>query len=109
MNNINKLNVYPYCYKVLPLVYDDSLSYYEVLCKLTGKMNELIENINDSFGNINDNIGNEIDEYLSLHFNELMVQAAYNEEEKCIYFTRNTIKIGDHTYLADSETMKLED
>lgn len=28
--------------KVLPLVYDDSLSYYEVLCKVTSKINELI-------------------------------------------------------------------
>lgn len=24
-----------WCQKALPLVYDDSLSYYEVLCKLT--------------------------------------------------------------------------
>lgn len=31
-----------YCQKVLPAVYDDSLSYYEVLCKLTAKLNELI-------------------------------------------------------------------
>jgi hypothetical protein len=33
-----------WCQKILPLVYDDSLSYYEVLCKLTIKLNELIEN-----------------------------------------------------------------
>lgn len=31
-----------YCQKVLPAVYDDSLSYYEVLCKLGAKINELI-------------------------------------------------------------------
>lgn len=31
-----------WCYKVLPLVYDDSLSYYEVLCKLVAKVNDLI-------------------------------------------------------------------
>lgn len=37
------------CQKVLPLSYDDSLSYYEVLCKLTGKMNEIIEAINTNF------------------------------------------------------------
>lgn len=36
----------PYCQKVLPLVYDDALSYYEVLCKLTAKINELIELFN---------------------------------------------------------------
>lgn len=32
-----------YCQKVLPLVYDESLSYYEVLCKLTEYMNKMFE------------------------------------------------------------------
>lgn len=31
-----------WCQKVLPLVYDESLSYYEVLCKVRDKLNELI-------------------------------------------------------------------
>ena len=31
-----------WCFKVLPLVYDDSLSYYEVLCKIRDKLNEMI-------------------------------------------------------------------
>lgn len=33
-----------WCQKVLPLVYDDSLSYYEVLCKVMNYMNKIIEN-----------------------------------------------------------------
>ena len=32
-----------WCFKVLPLVYDDSLSYYEVLCKVIDYINKLIE------------------------------------------------------------------
>lgn len=32
-----------WCFKVLPLVYDDSLSYYEVLCKVVTYINQLIE------------------------------------------------------------------
>lgn len=32
-----------WCNKVLPLVYDDSLSYYEVLCKVVDYINKLIE------------------------------------------------------------------
>lgn len=32
-----------WCYKVLPLVYDDSLSYYEVLCKVVNYINKLID------------------------------------------------------------------
>ena len=33
-----------WCQKVLPLVYDDSLSYYEVLCKVVDYINKLIDN-----------------------------------------------------------------
>lgn len=44
----NKVDfVRAWCYKVLPLVYDDSLSYYEVLCKMKATLNEVIENINN--------------------------------------------------------------
>lgn len=31
-----------WCQKVLPLVYDDSLSYYEILCKVVDYINKLI-------------------------------------------------------------------
>lgn len=33
-----------WCQKVLPLVYDDSLSYYELLCKVVDYINNLIDN-----------------------------------------------------------------
>lgn len=32
-----------WCYKVIPLVYDQSLSYYEVLCKVVKYINDLID------------------------------------------------------------------
>lgn len=35
-----------WCQKVMPAVLDDSLSFYEVLCKLTAKLNNAIETIN---------------------------------------------------------------
>lgn len=35
-----------WCQKVLPLTFDDSLSYYEQLCKLANKLNEVIEELN---------------------------------------------------------------
>ena len=35
-----------WCQKVLPLVYDDSLSYYEVLNKMVVYLNQVIDNIN---------------------------------------------------------------
>lgn len=34
-----------WCQKVLPLVYDDSLSYYEVLCKVVNYINNMIDDL----------------------------------------------------------------
>lgn len=34
-----------WCQKVLPLVYDDSLSYYELLCKVVNYLNDVISNV----------------------------------------------------------------
>lgn len=39
-------NIQYWCNKILPLVYDDSLSYYEVLCKTSAKLNEVITSTN---------------------------------------------------------------
>lgn len=36
-----------WCVNVLPLVYDDSLSYYEVLCKLTEYIQAMIDKMED--------------------------------------------------------------
>lgn len=52
MINFNYLRYW--CYKVLPLVYDDSLSYYEVLCQVTQYINNIIANQKE--------IGNDIAE-----------------------------------------------
>lgn len=45
MNNIRPFRFW--CQKVLPLVYDDSLSYYELLCKVVAKLNEVIDGTNN--------------------------------------------------------------
>lgn len=42
MNNLSNFRFW--CQKVLPLVYDDSLSYYEVLCKIVKYINDIIGN-----------------------------------------------------------------
>lgn len=41
-----------WCQKVLPLVYDDSLSYYEVLNKMVIYLNQVIDNINADTANV---------------------------------------------------------
>lgn len=42
-----------WCQKVLPLVYDDSLSYYELLCKVVKHLNTTLENVNTLNENVN--------------------------------------------------------
>lgn len=36
-----------WCQKVLPAVYDDSLSYYELLCKVVDYLNQVIDELNN--------------------------------------------------------------
>ena len=41
-----------WCQSVLPLVYDDSLSYYELLCKVVDYINKLIDTDKEIFSDI---------------------------------------------------------
>ena len=51
-----------WCHKILPLVYEDSLSYYEVLCKMKAKLNEVIENVNEIPAYIDKEIEEKLDD-----------------------------------------------
>lgn len=42
-----------WCQSVLPLVYEDSLSYYEILCKVVDYINNLIKTNNQIIDNVN--------------------------------------------------------
>lgn len=65
-----------HCYvqKVLPLVYDDSISYYEVLAKTTSKLNEVIHSINDLTENIEGMIDDKIQAALEDFKRELIAE-----------------------------------
>lgn len=62
MADINTPNLEPtkplnnfrfWCQKVLPLVYDDALSYYEVLGKMVQYLNDVIDDVNADTANVN--------------------------------------------------------
>ena len=105
-NPLEPLNFRYYCQKVLPAVYDDSLSYYELLCKIVSKVNEIINT---------DNIQNEgikkLTEYVNHYFDSLDVQneinnkldamAESNEFAQIIAQYLNTINI--YGFLAKSD------
>ena len=54
-----------WCQKVLPLVYDNSLSYYEVLCKVVDYINELINSDKDIINNVS-NLRKDVDTIQSI-------------------------------------------
>lgn len=55
MYDYNNLTHFKFwCQKVLPLVYDDSLSYYEILCKVVDYVNKLIDDDKAIIENINE-------------------------------------------------------
>lgn len=79
------------CEKVLPTVYDNSLSYYEVLCKLTEKINEVIERINDNFSS-------EITDAIDKYFNNIMMKAIYDSTTETITLEKELSAEGEHVY-----------
>ena len=61
-----------WCQKVLPLVYDDSLSYYELLCKVVKYINDIIENMGEISKELEELVSqfNELKNYLDTHLED---------------------------------------
>lgn len=75
--------VWPFCQKILPLVYDNSLSYYECLCKTLAKLNEVIHLTNSIPDYIKTLVSDDkLKEILSVLLDDLREQiVAANEGE----------------------------
>ena len=75
-----------WCQKVLPTVYDDSLSYYEYLNKLNEYLNEVITQINTLTTNMEDYeadltaMWNQTKDYIDHYFDNLNVQTEINNK-----------------------------
>lgn len=76
---MNKVNNGCMCYttKVIPLAFDESMSYYEQICKLTSKMNELI-----SFAN--NELTEQLKQYIENEFNNMMLDTMYDAETETL-------------------------
>lgn len=93
-----------YCQKILPLVYDDSLSYYEVLCKLTKIITDLSVAFDDyvvqhgkDLDIIEDSIGEIVEEELQAYVSAIIANYnnyPLNNLQKCLRGNYNrTFKI----------------
>ena len=71
-----------WCQKVLPLVYDNSLSYYEMLCKTVNYLNNVINDVNSLGQNVNELMiaFNSLKSYVDNYFENLNVQEEINKK-----------------------------
>ena len=83
LGNYKTLQPFRYwCQKVLPLVYDDSLSYYELLCKVVDYLNktmEDVETLHDDVTNIREAY-EQLQNYVNVYFSSLDVQQEINNK-----------------------------
>lgn len=71
-----------WCYKVLPLVYDDSLSYYELLCKVVNYLNTTMEDVENMHQDVTNlyNAYVQLQGYVNNYFDNLDVQEEINNK-----------------------------
>lgn len=83
------------CTPVLPTAYSDALSYYEEVCKLSEKINEIIKDVNDNFYN-----------YFETYFSGIIANAVYDEQTETIILSKEIVTSSDtHTYNANTNTL----
>lgn len=75
----DKVNYVSYVQKVLPLVYDESLSYYEVLCKLQNSHNALVDFVNGEWTETSK-------ELFQQFLQKLFFDASYNKKTETLTF-----------------------
>lgn len=81
--NYKELQPFRYwCHKVLPLVYDDSLSYYELLCKVVDYLNKTMEDVDTLHGDVVNlhTAYEELQSYVNNYFSTLDVQEEINKK-----------------------------
>ena len=105
MGNYKTLQPFRYwCQKVLPLVYDDSLSYYEMCCKMLSKINEIVAAYNDNFSDmVKDEIINNL--------NKIMLELMYDEDAERITFFSDLVRLTNgttHEYSYNDRTMTIK-
>ena len=77
MDKINKIRPFRFwCQKILPLTYDNSLSYYELLCKVVHYLNDVINEVNTIGNNYNEVVEMivELKNYVDDYFDNLDIE-----------------------------------
>lgn len=70
---------------ILPMAFDDSISYYETVSRLFFTVNKLIALVNNS-------VDESLKKYIDERFDNLMINAAYDEKTETIFFKKGTLE-----------------
>lgn len=102
---IDKFNFW--CQQVIPLIYDNGLSYYEILCKLKVKINEIIESQNNlitQFEELLKWIDTELESYANKKLEEWLTDGTFeNLINKVLFESFNQICINVKTFGATGD------
>lgn len=76
-----------WCQKVLPLVYDDSLSYYELLCKVVNYLNNVISDVSATESNVQSLYDSfvALQNYVNEYFDNLDVSKAVHDNVSSVF------------------------
>lgn len=98
-----------WCQKVLPLVYDDELSYYELLCKVIDYLNKVIENVNQLSENFDEleKMFKTLKQFVEDYFKNLDLQEEVNKKLDEMAKDGTLSKIFGNYILTDSNATKM--
>ena len=80
LNNIRPFRFW--CQKVLPLVYDDSLSYYELLNKVVKYLNDVTENVNalgTAFQELEDSLNHYVEDVVEERLDQMVEDGSLDD------------------------------
>lgn len=98
--NIEKFRFW--CQPIIPLVYENELSYYEVLCKVRDKLNEVINTVN----NIHDGILDDVNALITQFQNEIETELNALETKVNIQLNNNLNEVNG---LLDQMRLQLQE
>ena len=107
---VNSLDNFRFwCQKVLPLVYDDSLSYYEVLGKMVVQLNDVIDNVNADTENVLTlkDAFLELQTYVNNFFDDIDQLASYAERAEAAQTAANTSAVNAATSASNASQSSL--
>ena len=77
-----------YSQKVIPLAFDESMSYLEDVCNLKYKINEII-------GFIDDVLEDKINDYINEKFNNMIIDTMYNAQTETLVLYLHNVEGGE--------------